>query len=77
MKSTKNTKSNRFAVASYNEKIWKNSLDFTKMQTLHLPGSLPKRKLIFQPQCFRCYVSFREGTAQSSDVNCAKQLGKR
>jgi len=22
---------------------------------------LPKRKLIFQPQCFRCYVNFREG----------------
>ena len=24
------------------------------------PG--PKRKLLFQPQCFRCYVSFREGS---------------
>ena len=26
-----------------------------------LAGDLPKRKLIFQPQYFRCYVSFREG----------------
>ena len=27
----------------------------------HLKIGLPKRKLIFQPQWFRCYVSFREG----------------
>ena len=24
----------------------------------------PKRKLVFQPSIFRCYVSFREGTSQ-------------
>ena len=32
-----------------------------KTNSSHLSVGLPKRKLIFQPQCFRCYVSFREG----------------
>ena len=26
-----------------------------------LPGGLPQMKLIFQPQCFRYYVSFQGG----------------
>ena len=32
-----------------------------KTNSSDLTGGLCKRKLIFQPQCFRCYVSFREG----------------
>ncbi len=31
--------------------------------TCHLKTGHPKRKLVFQPSIFRCYVSFREGTA--------------
>ena len=28
----------------------------------HLKTGLPKRKLVFKPSIFRCFVSFREGT---------------
>ena len=30
-------------------------------RTEHLPGSPPKRKIVFQPSIFMCYASFREG----------------
>ena len=35
----------------------------------HLPGSYPKRKLIFQPSIFRCYVyvSFRESILKKNN----------
>ncbi len=34
---------------------------YSQQPTLHLPGGLPKGKLIFRAQCFRCHLSFREG----------------
>ena len=32
-----------------------------EVDTSHLPESHPKRKLVFQPSMFRCYINFREG----------------
>ena len=44
---------------------WENARRWNQLQApkraYHLPGGLPRRKLIFQPQWFTCYVSFREG----------------
>ena len=45
---------------------------YTPFQTnsLHLKIGHPKRKLVFQPSIFRCYVSFREGMYfNSSELN--------
>ena len=36
------------------------SLKLTANAPENRPG--PKRKVVFQPSIFRCYVSFREGT---------------
>ena len=42
-----------------------NSRVLTLPNTNIAPGRRPsQRKLIFQPQCFRCYVSFREGSSR-------------
>ena len=41
---------NYYKSPKYNYPTWK-----------HLAGSHPKRKLVFEPSIFRCYVSFREG----------------
>ena len=37
--------------------------------TSPVKGSHPKRKLVFQPSIFRCYVSFREGIPLSNVVS--------
>ena len=42
--------------------IWRFTLP--KTNSSHLPGSYPKRKRIFHPSIFRCYVSFTEGKLQ-------------
>ena len=36
--------------------------------TWHLKIGHPKRKLIFQPSIFRCYISFREGNHQFPSI---------
>ena len=49
-------------VVSYNPSVipqnshgsWGLRVTFPKTNSSHLAGSLSKRKLIFQPQCFRC-----------------------
>ena len=40
--------------------LWPQSLHSLKL-TWHLKIGHPKRKVVFQPSIFRCYVSFREG----------------
>ena len=40
------------------------TLTFPKTNSSQLAAGLSKRKLIFQPQSFRCYVSFREGISK-------------
>ena len=41
---------------------WKGmNLDYIEQKKTYQAGGLSKRKLIFQPQCFMCYVSFRHG----------------
>ena len=42
------------------------SLPSLKLTFSHLKIGFPKRKFIFQPPFFRCYVSFREGNRRSS-----------
>ena len=37
------------------------SLKHPETNSLHLKIGHPKRKLVFQPSIFGCYVSFREG----------------
>ena len=49
----------------------KGTLPETNMATENRPG--PKRKLVFQPQCFRCYVSFREGIPQNNHQGSSSQ----
>jgi len=39
----------------------------------NMPG--PKRKLVFQPSIFRCYVSLREGTHNRGDSLCTVDEG--
>ena len=45
---------------------WLHSLKLTV--SLHLKIGHPKRKRVFQPSIFRCYLSFREGTKQKSQT---------
>ena len=40
---------------------WCYKYTLPETNTSPLQGSHPKRKLVFQPSIFRCYVSFREG----------------
>ena len=61
----KNTQMDRFWTCRFwsdmSFQLWQ--LTLPKTNSSHLAGGwAPKRKLIFQPQCFRCYVSFREGS---------------
>ena len=39
----------------------RNSITLPETNNSHLKIGHPKRKLVFQPSIFRCYVSFREG----------------
>ena len=42
------------------------SITLPETNSSHLKSYLPKRKLVFQPSIFRCYVSFREGKTKYS-----------
>ena len=47
--------------------LMKPEVTFTLLATLpQTNGSLPKRKVVFQPSIFRFYVCFREGTASKN-----------
>ena len=43
-----------------------------KINSSPLNTGLPKRKVVFQPSIFRCYVSFREGTLDVSHHHQAR-----
>ncbi len=50
----------RFCPEGFRE-IWVRGSTLPETNSLPIKMGLPKRKLVFQPSIFRCYVSFREG----------------
>ena len=63
--------SNKKTMFRFHVHFLKGTLPETNMAPENRPG--PKRKLVFQPQCFRCYVSFREGIPQNNHQGSSSQ----